>query len=73
MENFLKQKSISHWAEELQTGDKVLANIRHKTDGSKNLMKQESIVIVNFHFDWKVKIFVNGEEKTVDYNELNPF
>lgn len=70
MDDFNKKTAKKHWAEYLEIGDKVLANVRHETDGSKNKMKQEAIVIMNFPFDWKVKLFVNGFEKEIDYNEL---
>lgn len=43
-----------HWAENLQIGNKCLATIRHKTDGSKNLHNVEVIVIENNCIDKEI-------------------
>ena len=45
----LQKKYPSHWAKELQAGDRCLATIRHPTDGSKNIHKANVIVIENNH------------------------
>lgn len=60
---------IRHWAEELQQGDRVFATIRHKTDGSKNMINLAAIVIEN-NLDNTVLIFANHQEYIVPYNEL---
>lgn len=36
-----------HFAKKLKAGDEFIATIRHKTDGSKNLLNQKCIVVHN--------------------------
>lgn len=47
-------ESIKHWAEDLQIGDRVIACIRHKTDGSKNIHGATVIVVENDIYDWRI-------------------
>lgn len=69
-ENLVNSKFSRHWAEDLQTGDKALACIRHKTDGSKNIHNAEIIVITNnIHECWVLAAHKNIEYQ-IPYMEL---
>lgn len=61
----------THWAEDLQIGDKCLATIRHKTDGSKNLHNIEVIVINNNYADKEIEGWFPEFKATIPYNELS--
>lgn len=69
-------KEIKHWAQSLEVGDRCLATIRHKTDGSKNLINQSAIVVVNNKDDQHILVSINkGDLHVVPYSEIktNPF
>lgn len=70
LDKFNRPKHISHWAEELQVGDRCKATIRHKTDGSKNLHNVEVIVVENLQSDKKIVGYFNNCKKHIPYNEL---
>jgi hypothetical protein len=71
LDKFYNEKYITHWAQELQTGDRCLATIRHKTDGSKNKHNVEVIVIENNIRDSKIMALFLGEQEFIRYNELS--
>ena len=71
LNKFHNEKYISHWAEELQIGDRCRATIRHKTDGSKNLHNVEIIVVENFQSEKKIVGYFNKHKKQIPYNELS--
>lgn len=71
LDKFYNEKYISHWAEELQVGDKCKATIRHKTDGSKNLHNVEIIVVENLQSEKKIVGYFNKRKKQIPYNELS--
>lgn len=70
LEKQSNMKYVSHWAEELQVGDKCLATIRHHSDGSKNIHNAECIVIENDLNKKQIKAFCLNEEMLINYNEL---
>ena len=70
LEKFYKEKYVSHWAEGLEIGDKCLATIRHKTDGSKNLHNVEVIVIENNKEKKEIVGWFPEVKATIPYNEL---
>lgn len=70
LEKFHNGKYISHWAEELEVGDKCLATIRHKTDGEKNLQNVEIIVVSNDIENKKVIGFFSLKKRVIPYNDL---
>jgi len=63
---------IKHWANYLETGDRVNATIRHKTDGSKNMINVNCIVVENFNNESEINVYVQMLDKIflVPYNEL---
>ena len=69
--NQINHKHISHWAEELEEGDRCLATIRHKTDGSKNLHNVEVIIIENLHSERIIVGYYNNKKYKIPYNELS--
>jgi hypothetical protein len=71
LEKFYNEKSTNHWAGDLQTGDRCLATIRHKTDGSKNKHNVEVIVIENHSGDSKIKGLFLGKQDFINYNSLS--
>lgn len=64
-------EEIKHWAEKLQTGDRCIATIRHKTDGSKNIHNAKIIVMVNYTHVSKISAWYNDKRVSVPYNELS--
>lgn len=67
-------KDNNHWAETLETGDRVLATIRHKTDGSKNLIDQSAIVVNNNKDDSNILVAINKDDlHIVPYSEIKNF
>lgn len=69
-EKFYNEKYVSHWAEELQLGDRCLATIRHKTIGELNRHNVPVIIIENITSENKIKGSFFDEIGFVDYNEL---
>ena len=69
----LERKNVSHWAEELQPGDRCIATIRHQTDGSNNIHGANVIVIENNHKIKSIKGWFDSTEHIIPYNELKPF
>jgi hypothetical protein len=65
-----------HWAASLETGDRVTATIRHKTDGTLNKHNVPCIVIANYpHSNGMSGFIITHEddcgEIAVPYNELS--
>lgn len=71
LNKFYNEKYISHWAEELESGDRCLATIRHKTDGSKNRHNVEIIVVENLQSEKKIVGYFKKRKKHIPYNELS--
>jgi len=71
LEKFYKTKSVTHWAEKLQVGDRCKATIRHKTDGSKNMHNLEVIVVENLQSEKKIIGYFDDQKKHICYNELS--
>lgn len=66
-------QEYKHWASKLVSGDKVIATIRHKNDGSKNIIGAVVVVVANYEHD-KVITGVLGETNlTIAYNELKKY
>jgi len=63
-------QEIKHWAEKLEVGDKCLATIRHKTDGSKNLHNVEVIVVENAKRLRSVTAWFPEYQVEIPYNDL---
>jgi hypothetical protein len=63
-------REIKHWAESLEVGDKCLATIRHKTDGSKNLHNVEVIVIENNATKEEISAWFPEYKAVIPYNDL---
>lgn len=62
-----------HWAESLEIGDRCKATIRHKNDGSKNIVNANAIVLDNSIATRSVIVSVSelkGRVK-VPYSELS--
>ena len=70
LEKFMSEKYISHWAEELQTGDRCSATIRHETNGELNRHNVPVIVIENIINEKKIKGSFLDEIGFINYNEL---
>ena len=66
----LQGKTISHWAEHLQSGDRCIATIRHKTDGSKNIIGANVIVVENQKLVKHIIAFYKSERFLIPYNDL---
>jgi len=66
-------EEIRHWAERIQTGDRVVATIRHENDGSKNIHNATVIVVKNNEGDTFLIAAFNRKEITIPYNELKPY
>ena len=47
LDKYNQIKGYTHWKEKLEAGDRAIACIRHKTDGSKNIHNANVIVINN--------------------------
>jgi len=73
LNKFYNEKHINHWAEELEPGDKCLATIRHKTDGSKNLHNIEIIVIENELLEKRIMGYFKRHKKSIPYNDLRVY
>ena len=68
IEELINGKYEKHWAESLQVGDRCKARIRHKTDGSKNIIGADIIVIENR--DKNILASFKDKEVLIPYNEL---
>lgn len=66
----LEKKYPSHPAEALETGDRVIATIRHKTDGSKNIHNANLIVIENRKQVRHIRALWRENEYLIPYNDL---
>lgn len=64
-------KHIPHWAESLETADRCIALIRHKTDGTKNINNASVIVIRNNVLKQQITALFNDIEYNIPYNELS--
>lgn len=79
MEKLLEEsnrKNVTHWAAELQTGDRCIATIRHQTDESLNIIGATIIVIENNREMKHIKAWydspcVDMTEYILPYNELS--
>ncbi len=61
-----------HWAEGLETGDRVKATIRHESDGSKNRHNVD-IIVVNVDPSYSIILGYDAETKSdlqIPFNEL---
>lgn len=67
-------ETYKHWAEDLQVGDRVLATIRHKTNGKLNRHNVNIVVISNDAVNQEIKGLDNekGIWLFIPYNELKP-
>jgi hypothetical protein len=65
-------KEYKHWADALESGDRVLATIRHETDGSKNLIDVQVIVTGNNRRECKISAAFLAGLYVIPYNELSP-
>jgi hypothetical protein len=70
LKEFYKQKYVGHWAEELEVGDRCTATIRHKTDGSKNIIDATVIVVQNNKERKSIIGWLAPNEHEIPYNEL---
>lgn len=70
LEKFMNEKYVSHWAENLQLGDRCLATIRHATIGELNRHNVPVIVIENIIAEKKIKGSFFDEIGFINYNEL---
>jgi len=64
-------ENVKHWAESLQSGDRVTGTIRHKTDGNLNRHNVEMIVAEVIPEHKQVLAVVYGFTIYVPFNELN--
>jgi len=69
-------EQTKHWAAGLIAGDRCLATIRHESDGAKNLINKEVIVIDNCPAKKEITAVLSGADKdpvkyTIPYNELS--
>ena len=65
-------KEHKHWADALEIGDRVIAYIRHQTDGSRNF-RARFIVVDNDRKNKTIVAAMGGKTYTVPYNELRKF
>jgi len=70
IEELIKSKKITHWAEEIVLGDRCKATIRHETDGSKNIHNVSVIVIENISNEKKIKASFLKKVAFIEYNDL---
>lgn len=70
LEKFMNEKYASHWAENLQLGDRCLATIRHETIGELNRHNVPVIVIENIISEKKIKGSFFDEIGFINYCEL---
>lgn len=65
---------ISHWAESLETCDRVYGTLRHPTDGTLNIIDAPLVVVEN-RIDKKeiYAMFGGSGYVTVPYNELKEY
>lgn len=66
----MNEKYVSHWAENLQLGDRCLATIRHETIGELNRHNVPVIVIENIISEKKIKGSFFDEIGFINYCEL---
>ncbi len=60
----------SHWAEKLEPADRCKATIRHKTEGFKNLINVDVIVVRNRKREKLIEGVHLNTPYTIPYNEL---
>ena len=68
----LRMKNTSHWAADLEEGDICIATIRHKTDGSLNLINEQVVVVENSPKNKRITGAYQDFEYHIPYNELKP-
>lgn len=71
IEELNRKNIISNFAENLQIGDRCLANIRHKTDGSKNILNANVIVIENQKLVRHIIVSFKSSKFLIPYNDLS--
>lgn len=70
IQKFYNDKYPKHWAERLQVADRVLATLRHKTDGSRNVHNADVIVVENKPGESKIIGWWDDRNYEIPYNEL---
>ena len=71
LDKIINSKYVSHWAKDLQVGDRCKATIRHKTDGTKNRHNVEVIVVENLQSKKHILGYFDGCKKLIPYYELS--
>lgn len=62
-------QELKHWANSLEVGDRVIAFIRHQTDGSKKF-RARFTVVENDRKNKTIVAAIGEKTYTVPYNEL---
>jgi len=70
LNRMMEGKSYSHFAEKLQIRDRCIATIRHQTDGSKNIIGANVVIISNSLKERSIKAYFNHTEYNIPYYEL---
>jgi len=70
LNRIMEGKSYSHFAEKLQIGDRCIATIRHQTDGSKNIIGANVVIISNRLKERVVKAYYDHTQYDIPYCEL---
>lgn len=70
MDTTIKNEAPKHWASSLEKNDYVVATIRHKTDGEKNLCDVLCKVLDNDTESEKVWLHYKRQDFEVKYCEL---
>jgi len=60
----------AHWAESLEPADRCKATIRHSSNGAKNLIDVEVIVVRNRKREREIEAVHGPTPYTIPYNEL---
>ena len=70
MDTTIKIEAPKHWAASLKTKDNVIATIRHKTNGNKNLIDVLCKVMTNDQENEKCELVYLRSLYTVKYCDL---
>lgn len=66
-----QEKTITHFAENLVKGDRLKATIRHKTDGSKNLINVDVIFLESNISSRTIKAAYKDSVYEIPFNDLS--
>ena len=68
LDKFMDEKYPKHYVETLVQGDRIKANIRHKTDGNKNIIDAD-MIFIRCNKDQTISAYYGGDGKIIQFGD----